>query len=155
MINPGCSLEGLMLKLKHQYFGHLMWRADSLEKTPWCWGRLKAGGEGHDRGWEGCMASPTQCTWVWVDSGSWWWTGRPAVLWFMGSQKSQTRLSDWTELNWTEEYEKNELSSNYTHLNNNMIFTESLFIQFEEINILLPVSLFFYPFFAFFYHLKF
>ena len=149
-ISPGCSLEGLMLKLKLQYFGHLMRRVDSLEKTPWCWGRLKAGGEGHDRGWEGCMASPTQCTWVWVDSGSWWWTGRPAVLWFMGSQKSQTRLSDWTELNWTEEYEKNELSSNYTHLNNNMIFTESLFIQFEEINILL-LSLFSFTHFLHFF----
>ena len=50
-ISPGCSLEGLMLKLKLQYFGHLMWRADSLEKT-WCWERLRAGGEGDDRGWD-------------------------------------------------------------------------------------------------------
>ena len=70
-ISPGCSLEGLMLKLKLQYFGHLMWRADSLEKTR-CWEGLGAGGEGDDRGWDGWMPSPTQWTWVWMDSGSWW-----------------------------------------------------------------------------------
>ena len=57
-ISPECSLEGLMLKLKLQYFGHLMWRADSLEKT-WYWERLKAGGEGGDRGWDGWMTSLT------------------------------------------------------------------------------------------------
>ena len=68
-------------------------------KRPWCWERLRAGGEGDDRGWDGWMASPTRRTWVWVDSGSWWWTGRPGVLRFMGSQ-SRTWLSDWTELNW-------------------------------------------------------
>ena len=96
-ISPGCSLEGLMLKLKLQYFGHLMWRTDSFEKT-WCWERLRAGGEGDDRGWDGWMASPTQWTWVWVDSRSWWWTGRPGVLWFMGLQRVR---HDWvTELNW-------------------------------------------------------
>ena len=67
-------------------------------KRPWCWERLRAGGEGNDRGWNGWMASPTWWTWVWVNSGSWWWTGRPGVLRFMGSQ-SQTQLSDWTELN--------------------------------------------------------
>ena len=70
-IKPDCSLEGLMLKLKLQYFGHLMWRVDSLEKT-WCWEGLGAGGEGDDRGWDGWMASPTQWTWVWVNSRSWW-----------------------------------------------------------------------------------
>ena len=85
-ISPGCSLEGLMLELKLQYFGHLMQRADSFEKT-WCWERLRAGGEGDGRGWDGWMASPTQWTWVWVNSGSWWWTGRPGVLRFMGSQR--------------------------------------------------------------------
>ena len=78
-ISPGYFLEGLMLKLKLQYFGHLMRRADSLER-PWCWERLRAGGEGDDRGWDSWMASPTQQTWVWVNSGSWWRTGRPAVL---------------------------------------------------------------------------
>ena len=67
-------------------------------KRPWCWKRLRAGGEGHDREWDGWMASPTRWTWVWVDSGSWWWTGRPVVLWFMGSQRVG---HDWvTELNW-------------------------------------------------------
>ena len=67
-------------------------------KRPWCWERLKAGGEGDDRGWDGWMASLTQWTWVWVDSGSWWWTGRPGVLQFMSSWVRH----DWvTELNWT------------------------------------------------------
>jgi len=59
------------------------------------------GGDGDDRGWDGWMASLTWCTWVWVNSGSWWWTGRPGVLRFMGSQ-SWTRLSDWTELIWSD-----------------------------------------------------
>ena len=70
-------------------------------KTPWCWEGLGAGGEGDDRGWDGWMASPTRWSWVWVNSGSWWCTGRPGVLRFMGSQ----RLGhDWvTELNWTEQ----------------------------------------------------
>ena len=67
----------------------------------WCWEGLGAGGEGADRGWEGWMASPTRWTWVWVNSGSWWWTGRPGMLRFMGSQ-SRTQLSNWTELNWAE-----------------------------------------------------
>ena len=78
-ISPEYWLEGLMLKLKLQYFGHLMLRTDSLSR-PWCWERLKVGGEGDDREWDGWMASPTQWTWVWVNSGSWWWTGRPGVL---------------------------------------------------------------------------
>ena len=69
-ISPGCSLEGLMLRLKLQYFGHLMWWVYSLER-PWCWEGLEAGGEGDDRGWDGWMASPTWYTWVWVNSGSW------------------------------------------------------------------------------------
>ena len=56
-------------------------------KRPWYWERLRAGGEGDDRGWDGWMASLTQWTWVWVDSGSWWWTGRPGMLQFMGSQR--------------------------------------------------------------------
>ena len=96
-ISPEYSLEGLMLKLKLQYFG--TW-CDELThlKRPWCWERLRAGGEGDDRGWDGWMASPTQWTEVWVDSGSWWWTGRPGVLRFMGSQRVG---HNWvTELNW-------------------------------------------------------
>ena len=70
-------------------------------KRPWCWEGLGAGGEGDDRGWDGWMTSPTQWTWVWVNSGSWWWSGRPGVLQFMESQ-SQTWLGDWNELNWTD-----------------------------------------------------
>ena len=67
-------------------------------KRPWCWEGLWAG-EGDDRGWDGWMASPTRWTWVWVNSGSWWWTGRPGVLRFMPSQRVR---HDWaTELNWT------------------------------------------------------
>ena len=94
-INPGISLEGMMLKLKLQYFGHLMPRVDSLEKT-----LMGAGGEGDDRGWDGWMASLTWWTWVWVNSGSWWWTGRPGVLRFMGLQRVG---HDWvTKLNWTD-----------------------------------------------------
>ena len=65
-------------------------------KRPWCWERLKAGGEGDDRGWDGWVASPTQWAWGWVNSGRWWWTGRPSVL---EVTKHRTQLSDWTELN--------------------------------------------------------
>ena len=97
-ISPEYSLEGLMLKLKLQYFGHLMQRTDSLEKTLML-GKIKVG-EGDDRGWDGWMASLTQWTWVWVNSGSWWWTGRPGVLQSMGSQRVG---HDWvTEMHWTE-----------------------------------------------------
>ena len=94
------------------------WRIDAFEL--WCWRRLLrvpwtarrsnqsilkeglgAGGEGDNRGWDGWMASPTRWTWVWVNSGSWWWTGRPGGLRFMGSQRVG---HDWaTELNWTED----------------------------------------------------
>ena len=80
------SLEGLMLKLKLQSFGHLMRRADSW-KRPWCWERWRAGGEGDDRGWDGWMASPTQWTWVWGDSGKWWRTEKPGVLQSMRLQR--------------------------------------------------------------------
>ena len=68
-------------------------------KRPWCWERLKAGGEGDNRGWDGWMASPTQWTWVWVNSGSRWWTGRPGVLQSVGSQRVGHNWA--TELNWT------------------------------------------------------
>ena len=95
-IRPGCSLEGLRLKLKLQYFGHLMRRADSLEKT------LMLGGIGgrRRRGWQRMRwvdGIPTRWTWVWVNSVSWCRTGRPGVLRFMGSQSVG---HDWvTELN--------------------------------------------------------
>ena len=73
-------------------------------KRPWCWERLRAGGEGDNREWDDWMASPTQWTWVWVNSGSWWWTGKPGVLRFMGLQRVRY---DWaTELNWKRHFYK-------------------------------------------------
>ena len=102
-ISPGISLEEMMLKLKPQYFGHLM-RKLTHWKRLWCWEGLGAGGEGDDRGWDGWMASLTRWTRVWVNSGSWWWAGRLGVLQFMGSQRVG---HDWvTELNWTESHTK-------------------------------------------------
>ena len=98
-ISPGCSLEGLVLKLKLQYFGHLMWRVDSFEKTLML-GRIEGR---RRRGWQRIndwMASLTQWTWVWVNSRSWWWTGRLGVLWLMGSQRVGHNWA--TELNWSE-----------------------------------------------------
>ena len=90
-ISPEYSLEGLMLKLKLQY----LWEELIHWKRPWCWERLKAGGEGDDRGWDSWMASLTQWTWVWASSRS-WWTGKPGVLQFMGLQRV---VHDWaTEL---------------------------------------------------------
>ena len=93
-ISPGCSQKDWCWS----------WNSNTLAtsckelahwKRPWCWERLRAGGEGDDRGWDGWMASPTQWTWVWVDSVSWWWTGRPGVLQSMG----QRVRHDWaTEL---------------------------------------------------------
>ena len=98
-ISPGCSLEGLCWS----------WNSNTLAtsceelidwKRPWCWEGLGAGGEGDDRGWDGWMASPTRWAWVWVNSRSWWWTGSPGMLRFMGSQRVK---HDWvTELNWTD-----------------------------------------------------
>ena len=67
-------------------------------KRPWCWERLRAGGEGDDRGWDGWMASPTQWTWVWASSGSWWWTGKPWVLQSVGLQ-GKMQFGDWTTTN--------------------------------------------------------
>ena len=96
-ISPEYSLEGLMLKVKLHYFGHLMRRLTHF-KRPWYWARLKVGGEGNNRGWDGWMTSLTQCTWVWVNSGNWWWTGRPSVLQSMGSQITGHNWA--TELNW-------------------------------------------------------
>ena len=108
-ISPEYSLEGLMVKLKLQYFGHLMWRTDSLEKALMLVmieginekGRQVMRGlvmRRDDRGWDGWMASPTLWMWVWAISGSWWWTGKPGVLQSMGSQWVGP---DWaTEVNW-------------------------------------------------------
>ena len=101
VISPECSLEGLLLKLKLQYFGHLMWRSDSLEKTLLL-GKIEGG---RRRGWQRMrwMVSPTQWIWVWVNSRSWWWTGRPSVLQSMGSQRVGHNWA--TELNWTDHTE--------------------------------------------------
>ena len=97
-ISPEYLLEGLMLKLKLQYFGHLILRTDLLEKTLML-GKIEGGG---DRGWDGWMASATQWTRVWVNFRSWWWTGRSGVLQSMGSQRVGY---DWvTELNWTSQH---------------------------------------------------
>ena len=75
------------------------WRKELTHlKRSWCWERLKVG-EGDDRGWDGWMASPTWWTWVWVNSRSWWWTGRPGVLWSMGLQRVGYNWA--TEWNWT------------------------------------------------------
>jgi len=90
-ISPGSSLEGLMLRLKLQSFGHLMWRADSFEETL-ILERLKPGGEGDDRGWDGWMASRTQWTWVWVGSRRWWRTRKLGMLQSMGSKRV---VHDW------------------------------------------------------------
>ena len=96
-ISPGCSMERLIWS----------WNSSTLAtsceelthwKRPWCWERVGAGGEGNDRGWDGWMASPTRWTWVWVNSGSWYWTGRPSVLLFMGLQRVGHNWA--TELNW-------------------------------------------------------
>ena len=97
-ITPDYSLKWLMLKLKFQYFGHLIWRTDSLEKTLML---VKIEGRRmDDRGWDALMASPTWWTFSNASSGSWWWTGKPGVL---QSMRSQRVRHNWTtELNWTE-----------------------------------------------------
>ena len=86
--SPGCSLEGLMLKLKLRWEELIPW------KRPWCWERLKAGGEGGDRGGDGWMASPTWWTWAWVNSGSRWWTGRSTCCSPWGLQRVGHNLSN-------------------------------------------------------------
>ena len=99
-ISPGISLEGLMLKLKLQYFWPPHVKSWLIGKRLWCWEGLGAREEGDDRGWDGWMASLTWWTWVWVNFGSWWWTGRPGVPRFMGSQRVG---HDWaTEVIWSE-----------------------------------------------------
>ena len=130
------SLEGMMLKLKFQYFGHFMRRVDSLEKTLML-GGIGAGGEGDDRGWDGWITSLTRWTWVWVSSGSWWWTGRPGVLRFMGSRRVGHNWA--TELNWTELmylpvlFGAQEASNFYSHVSWNSYLV--LNFVFYEVNI--------------------
>ena len=100
-ISPGCKFEGLMLKLKFQYLGHLMWKLTHL-KRPWCWERLEAGGKGDDRGWldgitDSTHLSLSELRGLVMDREAW----HAAIH---GVTKNQTRLSDWTELNWTTIY---------------------------------------------------
>ena len=96
-ISPGCSLEGLKLKLKLQYFGHLMRRADSFEKTLML-GKIEGKRRRGDGGWDIWIVSLTRWTCVWLNSGYCWWAGRPGVLQSIGSQRVR---HDWaTELNW-------------------------------------------------------
>ena len=97
-ISPGCSLVGLMLKLKLQTLATWCEKLTHF-KRPWCWERLRAGGEGDDRGWDGWMASLSQWGWVWASSGSWWWTEKPGILQSMGSKRVRHNWA--TELNWT------------------------------------------------------
>ena len=95
-ISPGCSLEGLMLKLKLQYLA-TWWKELTHLKRPWCWERLRAGGEGDDRWWDGWMASPTQ----WTSLGRLWQLVMDRETWravVHGVTKSRTWLRDWTEL---------------------------------------------------------
>ena len=102
-------------------------------KRPWCWERLKAG-EGDNRWWDSWMALPTQWTWVWVDSRSWWWTGRPGMLQFMGSQRVR---HDWvTEVNWTLSHRDLYISSQSTRRKTwfLLVFTTSLKGTFDRIS---------------------
>ena len=100
-ISPGCSLEGLMLKLKLQYFGDLMWRTDSLKNTLML--RKTEGRRRDDRRWDGWVASLTQWTWVWARSGSRWWTGRTVMD---CSPWGHKELDTTERLNWIEDHEK-------------------------------------------------
>ena len=94
-ISPECSLEGLMLKL--QYFGHVIQRTDSLEKTLML-GKIEGRRRGDNRGWDdGWMPSLTRWTWIWARSRSWWWTGKLGVL-VHRVTKSRTLLNDWIKL---------------------------------------------------------
>ena len=126
------SLEGLMLKWNSNTLATSCEELSHLKRL-WCWERLKAGGEGDDRGWDGWMASPTQWIWVWVSSGSWWWTGRPGALQFMEVAKSRTRLSDWTEHHQDHPSNPNFLKVYHHYLFNpiwkSKIREESLYIQ--------------------------
>ena len=130
-ISPEYSLKGLILKLKLQYFGHLIGRADWL-KRPWCWERLKAGGEGDNRGWDGWMASQTQWTWVWAMSGRWWRTGEPGMLQFMGLQRVGHDIL-------TEQEQQIYIPTNSVqmfpilHILNNTYYLSSLIIAIQQV----------------------
>ena len=116
-ISPGCSLVGLMLKLKLQYLATWCKELSHLKRL--MLGKI----EGRSRGWwrwDGWMASPTQCTWVWVNSESWWWTGRPGVLQFLGLQRVGHY---WVcELNWTDSFQSTVLWVHFLCVNAKIIF---------------------------------
>ena len=99
--------------IEGSYLNICWWERLMLRKIFWCWERLKAGGERDDRRWDDWMASQTQWTWVWINSRSWWWTGRPGVLLFMGLQRVR---HNWvTELNWPQHNEGRIWQTNSKH----------------------------------------
>ena len=99
-ISPECSLEGQCWSWNSNTLATWCEELTHLKRL-WCWERLKVGGEGDNRGWDSCMASPTQRPWVWVYSRSWWWTGKPGLLQSLGSHRVR---QDWeTEVNWTQQ----------------------------------------------------
>jgi len=133
-ISPGYSLVGLIFKLQLQYFGHLMPRADSFEKT-----LMLEKIEEDDRGWDGWMASPTWWTWLWVNSRGWWWTGRPGVLWFMGRKGlDMTEWLNWTELRLIYHFKACVFLSIFCL--NDLFIDESGVLKFPTIIILLSTS---------------
>ena len=99
-ISPEYSLGGLMLKWNSNTLA-TWWEELTHWKRPWCQERLKVGGEGNDRGWDAWMASPTQWMWIWINSGSWWRTGRPGGLQSTGSQRDATERLNWTDTKWS------------------------------------------------------
>jgi len=150
-ISPGISLEGMMLKLKLQYFGHLMWRVDSLEKL-WCWEGLGARGEEDDRGWDGWMASLTRWPWVWWTPGVSDGQGGLACCDSWGREESDTteRLN-WTELNgrlWDTKKDEIWLLSKYSN-GRKFLVIDNVFSPsphqipedrlYEEVNIYAPI----------------
>ena len=115
-ISSEYSLEGLMLKLKLQYFGHVMGRANSLEMTLML-GKIKGRRKGGQQRMNGWMSSPTQWSWVWANSGSWWWTGKPGVL----------QSTDWV----TEQQYRGETKENWATCQNNQILSLSYRLQLK------------------------
>ena len=98
-------------------------------KIPWCWERLKAWGEGDNRGWDCWMASLTQWTWIWVNSRSWWWTGRPGVLQSMGSQRVGHVWA--TELNWSNLARKHTAAKTYHSQINIFIICNTVRVEWD------------------------